>query len=115
MKARRTSFKFRLQATPDFDGDVLGGRDDFIEGRDFVIQMAVVHGIDDFAYDDLLQLLEVINHPGCGVGRAFEGDFEDVIMAVAPEIGGRSVEANILVFRKLRASANVGSGKLCAT
>ncbi len=100
-----------VQALPDLDGDVFRGGNDVVERRDLVIEEAVIHGIDHFGVDDFLQLAEVEDHAGDGVGIALDGHFQHVIMAVAVRIGVGAVKRTILVLAQRRIAADVRGGE----
>ena len=78
----------RLQAIPDLDGDILGGRNGAVERRHLVIQKPVIERLDHFALQNLLQYFEIQNHAGDRIGVAFDGHFQHVVVAVAVRIGG---------------------------
>jgi hypothetical protein len=67
--------KALVEAVPDLDGEVFGGGVAFVKGGYFVVQVAMVHGIDHLLHHDVLEILEVVDHAGNGIDLSGEGDF----------------------------------------
>ena len=84
---------FEREALPDGDGDIFCGGNLGEEFRDFFVEEAVVHGIEDLALHDFLELLEIDDEAGAGIDFAFDGDFERVVMAVSVGIVALAEEA----------------------
>ncbi len=55
---------FAVEALPDGDGDVFGGGDARGELGDFEVEVAMVVDVDNFALEDVFELLEIDDKAG---------------------------------------------------
>src|SRR5208282_5333429 len=100
MQLRRV--EFRGEALPDDDGEVLSRRDHRRNsGRE----------LGYFLVHDVLQLLQVDDESRLGIDRAFNGDFESVVMAVSVGIIALAEDALVLLRSKPRIVIEVRCGK----
>jgi hypothetical protein len=90
-----------LQALPDGDGQVLGGRNDLFEFRNFEIQMAVVVYVDYLALDHFFELFEVDDKARNGVYLALYGDFQGVVVAMPISIRALAEKTQVFLRRQL--------------
>jgi hypothetical protein len=58
----------------------------------------VVHRLDHFALDHVLQQLQVEHHAGDRVGLAVQGHLQHVVVAVPVRVGTLAVQAPVLLF-----------------
>src|SRR5215831_10019588 len=104
--------KLLLQALPDSDGNIFGSGNCGGELGDLFVEVAMVHGVDDFAIEDVFEFFEIDHEAGDGIDFAFHGDFEGVVVAVSVEVGALAEGAQVLLFRPLRIVVEVRRGKL---
>jgi len=69
----------------------------------------------DLAEHDVLQILEIEDHSGLGIGIALQSDLENVVVAMAVRVGARTVERLILLGREFFVTADVRCGEFGAT
>src|SRR5712692_29238 len=103
--------ELRRQALPRRNRDVLGGWNLSEEFRDFLVQEAVIHRVENFARHDFFELLEIDDKAGAGVDLTFYCDFERVVMAVTIGIVALAKDAAILFRRQRRIVVIVRCGE----
>src|SRR5437588_303007 len=71
--------KTQLKTLQDSNGDVFGGGN--LPGKlgDLFVQEAVIHGVENFAVENVFELLEVHHKTGARIDFAFDGDLESVV------------------------------------
>ncbi len=84
------------------DREIFRGRNLGEEFRDFFVQEAVVHGVEDFAVHDFFELLEIDDKAGAGIDFAFHRDFESVVVAVAVGVIAFAEDAAVLFRSEVR-------------
>ncbi len=100
------------KALPDSDGDVLRGGDLMQEFGDFLIEEAMVHGVEDLTVHDIFELLEVDDEAGAGVNFAFHRNLQDVVVTVPIEVVALAEDTAILFRREIRIVIIVRCGEL---
>jgi hypothetical protein len=102
---------FSVEALPDGDGDVFGGRDARGEFGDFEVEMAMIVDADDLALEDGFQIFQIDDEAGDGIDFASHRDFERVVMAVAIAVGAFAEDALVLLRRPGIVPVVVGGGE----
>ena len=92
----------RLKALPDDDSQVLGGRNARRKFRYFFVEEAVVHGVEDLAMHDLLELAEINNKAGSRVDFPFHGYFDHIVVTMSVGIVAFSEQTLVLLRGQIR-------------
>jgi hypothetical protein len=93
--------EFLLETIPNRDGDVLGGRDLVREFGDLFVEVPMIHGIEDFAVENFLEVLEVHDESGLWVNGAFNRYFKCVVVAVSVRVVALAEDAAVLFGREV--------------
>jgi hypothetical protein len=104
-----------LETAPDFHDDVFCGGHDAVKGLYFAIQKTVIHGVNHFLIENLLEDLQVEHHAGNGIGRPFHGHLDYIVVTMAVRIRVGPVHTIVLLVAPGGIPADVGGGKLCFT
>ena len=72
-----------------------------------MIQMPVIHGLDDLIIDNVFEKFQVNNHSCHLIGFAIQRYFEDVIVPMPVARGALTVQVAILLLGKARIVAAV--------
>ena len=67
---------------------------------DFFVEEAVVHGVEDFAVHDFLELFEIDDEAGARIDFAFHRNFEGVIVSVPVGVVALAKDAEVLFRRE---------------
>ena len=110
------SVQFRVaqlgrKALPDGDSQVLGCRNPRGKFWDFLIEEAVVHGVENLAVHNLFELLEINHKTGARVDFTFHGYFEYVVVTVPIGVIALSEELPVLLRGKIRIVVIVRRGE----
>ena len=101
-----------MEPLPDCNREVLRSRNLGEKLRDFLVQEAVVHGIEDFAVHDFFQLLQDNDESGTRVDFAFDCNLKCVIVPVAIGVVAFAKDALVLFGRKSGIVVVVRRGEL---
>ena len=71
----------------------------------------MIHRLDHLPVHDILQLFQIEDHARDRIGLAFQGDFHDIVMAVALWIRGSPVQVPVLLLAQFRHPAHMRSRK----
>ena len=91
-----------LENAPERHGDFFARGNFSRELRDFIIQMTVVHALRHFAIENLLQFLQVENHPRFRIGFAGDRYFQNVIVPMTFRIVAFAEDTPIFLRRQIR-------------
>src|SRR3954447_13089304 len=94
---RGNSVKTFIQTPPDLERNVFSRRYNRVEWLHLVIEEAVVHGLDDLFFKDLLEIFQVDYHARNRVGYTAYAHFDKVIVPVSVRMSGFAVSGAILV------------------
>jgi hypothetical protein len=98
---------FAIETMPDGDGDVFRSRDSVRELRNLMVEVAVVINGDDFALENVLELLEVDDEARNGIDFAGDGHLERVVVAVSLTVGALTEDALVLRVGESRVPVEV--------
>src|SRR5580704_4696362 len=90
------------QSLPDRNGQVFRGRNPGGEFGHFLVQKTVVHGVQHFAVQNFLQLLQINNEAGSRINLPLDRDFEGVVVAVAVRVVAFAEDAPVFFRTELR-------------
>src|SRR5262249_51124154 len=85
-----------LEAAPDLERDVLGGRDAGAERRDVEVQVLVVERRDDLVLDDAVHGDEVGDAPCLRIGVPLDDHRDAEVVAMAVRVRRRTEDAQVL-------------------
>src|SRR5579863_5319147 len=91
------------QAVENLDANIFRGWNIFAKYIDFFIQVLVVEGFDDFAFDKRVEVGQIRDHACGAVHRPGKGDFHDVVVPVPVRIAAFAIDAPVLLLSELRA------------
>src|SRR5580658_6567729 len=103
--------EFGSEPLPDHDGQIFGGRGSGEELGNFLVQEAMVEGIEHFPAHDVFQLLEIDDETGARIDSAFHCNFESVVVAVSVRIIALAEDALLLFRSEIRIVIVVRSGE----
>src|SRR5208282_5390063 len=106
------ALEFARKALPDGDRDVFSRWNLLRELGNFFVEEAVVHGVENLAVHDLLQLFEIDHESGVRIDYAFDRNFEQVIMAMTVWVTAFAENAQVLFRSELRIAVVVRCGEL---
>src|SRR2546423_1476825 len=98
----------RLENLPERSDDVLRSRDDVLHERHVEIEVPVVHHARDLLLDDLLQLGQIEDISGLGVGLAFDRNVQRVVVAVPVLVVALPEESRVLLVAEGRVMNPMG-------
>ena len=103
---------FRLQKIPNDAGNILASGNLAFQFGNFIVQVAMIHALGDFALQNLFQFLEIEDHAGCRVGFTRHSDFQRVVVSVAVRVVALAEDPLVLLRAHGRVVVEMGCGKL---
>src|SRR5271169_2350626 len=91
-----------LEPLPDCNRNVLGRGYRRRKLRHLFVEVPMVHRVDDFAVQDVLELLQIDNEARDGIDLALHCDFQGVIMPMSIQVGALAKDATVLLVAPLR-------------
>src|SRR5438552_7952760 len=101
----------RFQAMKRHHRDVFGRRYDTLHEVDVAIEVAVVDRVDELAAQDAVDVLQVHDHPRCGVERTTDGDLDHVVVPVVGDAGAEDLA--VLLLTPVVSTEDVSRGEGC--
>ena|SRR5215469_5093822 len=100
-----------LKNSPDHRYEFFACRNFARQFGNVVVQVTMIEAGGHFAVENFLQFVEVEDHSGLRIGLARNGDFKDVIMAVAVRIVTFAEDAAVLLRGEFRIVIKVRGGE----